>query len=142
MAKIVNRDLDASEQKSMLSGTIRSTVTGTSYTIAQVPFNAIVLGGFEASGGLSGTPTGHVVVNRFIAGAGETTILGLFQTHTPTAFGVSGLQGLSLIGASTVLLLAGDKLVYRAAGTNAALAETTVSVVVKALQDVRTVLGL
>lgn len=141
MSKIVNRDLDQSERKLVIQNKVSPTVTGASYHIGVVPFPAQVLAGWEAAFGLSGAPTGQIQVHRFIVGTGVTIITGIFTASAPSAFGTSGLFGHSLVGAS-FLLQPKDVLTYVTGGANTALAETTVAVVIQALQDIKTQFGV
>lgn len=140
MARIVNRDLDQSERKLVIQSKIAPTVTGGTYQIGVVPFAAQVLGGYEAALGLSGAPTSQIKVQRFIPGTGVTVITGIFNALTLTAYGTSGLQGHSLVGAS-FLLMPKDLLFCETGGTNAAVNSTAIAVVIQALEDVKTILG-
>lgn len=141
MANIVNRDLDASERQSSIQGNVKTSVTGATYKIGVVSFPSQVIGAWEAATGASGAPGSRVGVHRFIVGTGGTIITGLFASAAVTTFGVSGLFGHSLIGATSFRLLPGDVLFYETFGANAALAETQVTVVVQALQDTKQWLG-
>jgi hypothetical protein len=142
MAKIVNRDLDSSEQKKTLPAQVRGTVTGTSHVLAIVPFASQCLGAFEAAVGLSGSPTHRIDVLRFIAGTGVTVITGLFNVTPVTAVGTSGVFGMSLIGGSSFLLQANDVLFLTPGGTNAAVVSTNIDIVIQGLQDIKQTHGL
>ena len=142
MAKIANRDLDQSERKLVLEETIRPTVTGATYVIGVVPFPAQVLAGHEAAYGLSGAPVGQIKVHRFIPGTGVTIISGIFSSMTVTAFGTSGLMAHTITGATANLLMPKDVLFYETAVANTALASTSLSVVIQALEDIKTQFGV
>lgn len=141
MARIVNRDLDQSERKLVLNRRISGTVTGATYRIGVVPFAAQALAGAEAAYGLSGSPVSQIKVHRFIPGTGATIIAGIFSSMAVTAFGTSGLMSHTVTGATANLLMPKDVLFYETAGTNAALAETQLVVVIQAIEDVKTMLG-
>jgi hypothetical protein len=141
MAKIANRDKDQSERKLVLEETIRPTVTGATYPIGVVPFPAQVLAGYEAAYGLSGAPVGQIKVHRFIPGTGVTIINGIFSSMAVTAFGTSGLMTHTIVGATANLLMPDDVLFYETAVANTAVASTSVSVVIQAIEDIKTMFG-
>lgn len=136
---IVNRTKDVSEQKEVVQKTFTATVTGKDYVVLNAP-HALQLS--EAKGiavGMSGAPTATLKLQRFVVGAGLTTIA-ISGALTHTAIGTSGAQGFSMpaAGSSLLNLQAGDVLVCTTGGTNAGLEQLNVAVIVKALQDIKT----
>lgn len=142
MAKIVNRDLDSSQQKDVLQAVARNTVTGTSQMLAVVPYPAQCLGAWEAAVGISGSPTHRIDVMRFIVGTGVTVITGLFNVTPATAVGTSGVFGMSLIGGSSFLLQTNDVLFLTPAGANSAVVQSNINIVIAAIQDIKQTHGL
>lgn len=143
---IVNRDLDVSEQKFSSSQSFFGSKDGTTLAvwgsgetllIYNVPFPASLKALNAAAYGVSGTVTGELKVNRFIAGSGVTLITGLAATLSMPAFGVSGSLNASLVASGSTLLnlLPGDQVVMIVGG-GGAVARGTVSVVVQAIQDI------
>lgn len=137
MAKIVNRDLDPSQQREIVRVEARNTVTGTSQMLAVVGYPAQCLGAFEAAVGLSGSPTHRIDIMRFIPGTGVTVITGLFNVTPVTAVGTSGVFGMSLIGGSSFLLQANDVLFLTPGGANSAVVQTEINIVIQAIQDIK-----
>jgi hypothetical protein len=137
MAKIVNRDLDGSEQQKVLQVHSRTTVTGTSQPLCVVPFPCQVLGAYEAAIGISGSPTHRIDVLRFIVGTGVTVISTLFNVTPVTALGTSGVFGMSLVGGGSLFLQANDVLFLTPGGAASAVVQTNIDIVVQAIQDIK-----
>jgi len=137
MSKIVNRDLDGSEQQKVLQVQAKNTVTGTSALLCVVPFPCQVLGAFEAAVGISASPTHRIDVLRFIAGTGATVISTLFNVTPVTAVGTSGVYGMSLVGGGSLFLAANDVLFLTPAGAASAVVQTSIDIVVQAIQDIK-----
>ena len=135
---IVNRTLDLSEQKKQMDVTINGTVTGKDYLVYRAPCPMVISDARTAGVGLSGTPTSTLKIQRFVTGAGLTTI-SVSGALTVTAIGTSGTLQYSLpaAGSSLLNLQAGDYLVATSGGTNAALEQLYVNLVVYSLQDIR-----
>lgn len=134
---IINREKDVSEKRYVLEQLL-TTVTGTSYPICVVPFAAQFEAAFDAAIGLSGTPVGQLVVERFNASGGQTIVTGWFATFTHRALGTSGPLGYSATTlGQTFALKAGDVISVYTGGTNAAVSQLTVGVVLRALEDIR-----
>lgn len=141
---VTNRSLDASEQRKVLGAAYGAVATGATLHACIVPFNSTLEGIRVAAEGLSGAPTYAMRIQRFIAGAGITAIAGGATTLTATAFGTSGLQSMVLAAAGSTLLnlLAGDIITLTSGGANTAATNLSVSVVVKATQDIKTQFGI
>lgn len=141
---VSNKDYDVSEQKWVNHVPLDGVSTGVSYMLGVVPYPCQLQQVKVASQGLSGTAVGAIEVLRFIAGAGLTGIVGLGNTLTLSAVGTSGVQSVSLQAASSTLvqLQAGDVLIWRTGGTNAAAANAVISYVVQALQDIKSYYGV
>lgn len=138
---IINRDLDSSQQRDVYQATIAPTSTGLTYLLAQVAFPAQLVAMSQAAVGLSGAPNHSIWLNRFIAGAGITTMI-FGNSIVVTANGTSGPQGFSLPTAASFLLQAGDVLLLSTAAANTNAASVTVTTVVRALQDYKTTFGV
>lgn len=148
---ICNRDLDPSQQRETFTAVLDRTpsgvsagilnpglATGQTYRVCTIPYPSTLVAAQNAVWGLSGTPVHSLWIYRF---AGGFTSIAVGQTMAPTAFGTSGSLGFSLFAASYGLL-AGDQLVLYTQGANSAVAESTVTCVVKALQDIKTHFGV
>ena len=140
---IVNRSMDASEQKDVIQRTTALSVgasAGANFHLGMVPYPAVLKAVEVAHVGLSGAPTAQIDVIRFVAGAGLTQITGLAATHTAVAVGTSGVQGLSLQAAGNTLLILqrGDVLVWNQlfSGGNVGTSQSTITAVVQKTQDI------
>ena len=146
---VVNRTLDASEQRKIISNSIASTsflISGVTNHIGLVPWPGVIEAGQIAVEGVSGSPAYTLKVARFIAGTGFTVIV-VGSSNAPVTFGTSGgmASGLSLPAAGSTLLnvLANDLLILQTlGGTGAAAEKLSVSVVIRPIQDIKTHFGL
>lgn len=141
---IVNRDLDVSQQREALPFTYQNTATGLTLQAVIVPYASTLNAVGLAPVGLSGTPAVDLRVWRFIVGTGVTTIAGGATTLTLTAVGTSGVNMMVLAasGSSFLNLLAKDIITLTTSGSNAALAQLGGEVVITAIQDIRSTLGV
>lgn len=150
---LLNRDKDQSEQREVYNCNLNSVVsaiaasaglvnigvgTGLTFPLCTIPFPAQLMAVEEAAWGLSGAPVHSWWIYRF---AGGFTSIAVGQTWTVTAYGTSGAWGQSLFGASW-LLQTGDQVVLYTQGANTAVASSQHTVVVKALQDIKTDFGV
>jgi hypothetical protein len=135
---IVNASKDSSEQQRDLHTLIKDTATGKDYVLFRAPHALRIMGASAIAVGLSGAPTATLKLQRFVVGAGLTTIA-ISGALTTTAIGTSGPQGFSMpaSGSSLLDLAKGDVLVCTTGGSNAGLEQLNVGVVVKALQDIK-----
>ena len=135
---IVNRTMDASEQKMQMDQVISTTKTGVAYPIFRAPCPMVISDARSAAMGISGTPTSTLNIQRFVLGAGLTTIA-VSGALTVLAQGTSGPQQYSLpaAGSSLLQLQAGDVLVATQGGANAGFNSLYVALVVNATQDIR-----
>lgn len=133
---ISNRTMDASEQKESCKTVLQATSTGVDYPIAVIQRPVTIVDAKAAVLGMSGTPTSTLKIQRFVAGAGNTTI-SISGALTHVAYGTSGYQTYSLpaAGSSLLNLQKGDLLVATTGGTNAGLVSKLVDVVVQNVQD-------
>lgn len=141
---ITNRALDASEQRQVFQADFALTGTGATLLIAQVPFNSTLEAVRIAAQGLSGSPTYDLRVWRFITGTGVTSIAGGATTLTGVAMGTSGIQSMVLAASGNTLLnlLANDVITLTSGAANTAVTGLAVSLVVKAVQDIKTSFGV
>lgn len=141
---IINRDKARAEKRDIFDFNLVGSVTGSTYLLGQVPYLGLAVGGYFTSIGLSGTPVFSFAISRFITGVGTTTI-GLGTTITATSFGTSGGMlftfgtsgGISSIIGPGVTVLMGDQILMNASGSNAAVTQADVSVVIECLQDIK-----
>lgn len=149
---IINRDLDASQQKESWNVVLNGTPSGISagilnpglatantFVVCNIPYPATLVNIAEAVYGLSGTPTHSFWIYRF---AGGFTSMQVGASYNVTAFGTSGVLSHSLYGGASWPLLAGDQIALYCLGSGAAVANAEVTVVVKALQDYKTYFGV
>lgn len=130
---IVNRSFDESEQQRDLHVNLEDTVTSTSDQVYLAPHALEIQSAKACAEGLSGSPTAQLQIQRFVAGEGETQIA-LGPALALQSVGTSGPQSFSF---SSTALQAGDQIVVAHAGTNAAVDQLSVSIVAKALQDIK-----
>jgi hypothetical protein len=139
---ILNRDQDSSEQKEMHSVVVPLLATGVTYPVFQAPFQCQVQAVKVAAQGLSGSPTFDLRILRW--GAGITGIAGGATTLTVAAIGNSQAPQsfvLAASGSSLLKLEANDTLCIQSGGTDSAVLRTNVTIVVQALQDIKTHFG-
>lgn len=146
---IVGRDLDISERKvaftwsNQFGGQSLTTdggvviATGTTLFMFMVPFPCTIQSGSVYAQGISGAPQIALFNQRWAAGA-TTFALGI-SNMVLSAFGTSGVQGLSGLPAagSTLLnLQSGDMIVIQTAVSNTAIKNMVFQLVVKKTQDI------
>lgn len=136
---IINRELDVSEKRKISQAVIYNKAAGT-YAVNLVPYPCALESARVAAAGVSGAVVAQMAVQRFIAGAGLTSIL-TGATITVTTIGTSGMQGISLLGGASLFPLQQDDLVS-VVTTGTGITELTVAIVVKALQDIKSPQGL
>lgn len=147
---ITNRDKDASEQRIQLGcdlGAYAATVgasVGVAYSrnIFAAPFPCTVEQVKVAASGISGSPSWQLEIDRFIVGTGLTTLTGASWVAGALAvqeIGTSGLQSVSIL--SSLNLEKGDILKVTTSVLDAAVADGSISLVVKSLQDIKTYFG-
>ncbi len=146
---IVNRALDNSQQERELSAVYGAFSTGASNAtvdvpVGIVPYPATLVAARASATGVSGSPTVALYIQRFIVGSGTTAYLGGFTTLALQAVGTSGAQSVVIAAAgSTALgLLTGDVILGTFAGQDSAATGLALTVVIDAIQDIRTHFGL
>lgn len=152
---VVNRTLDASEQRKVFAVVNAATATGVTLNLGLVPYPSTLVEAQVAAWGLSGAPSYQLSVNRFISGTGFTTIvLATGTSNLPAEFGTSGpgAFGASLFGASGMVLaasgstllnlLANDLLMVTSGGSNSAVKGLAIDVVIQPIQDIKVHFGL
>lgn len=135
---IVNRSKDVSEQYENIDMMQSGTVTGKNYLVGRAKRPCQIQTARATAVGMSGAPTATLKLQRFVVGAGLTTI-SISGALTHTAIGTSGVQTFSMpaAGSSLLDLQAGDFVVATTAGTDAALEQLLVEVIVKNIQDIK-----
>lgn len=144
---IVNRSLDASQQRIVLHQAVGAVATGVTTIVGLVPWPSVLDAAQLALNGVSTTPTFELGVNRFIVGAGFTYIILAKGTSNALAYdyGVSGVVTTGMYQAasgSTLLnLLANDQLVLTSGGSNAAVKSLSIGCVLRPIQDIKKYFG-
>lgn len=135
---ILNRTLDASQQKELIEATFLAAATGKDLIVHKAPCAQVITDAKSTCVGLSGAPTSTLKLQRFVVGAGLTTI-SISGALTHTAIGTSGSQTYSLpaAGSSLLVLAAGDFLVATTGGTNAGTEQSVVHLVVQNVPDIK-----
>lgn len=137
---IVNRDLDSSQQSQVLTANVANTATGATYSLCVVPYPAQLISAMQVVTGLSGAPNHSLWVQRW---AGGVTSVVIGASMVSTAFATSGSQTFTVVGGGySFLLQAGDAILLATAAANTGTVQTTVSIAIKALQDIKTSFGV
>lgn len=139
---IINRSLDASEQHITITASLGAVGVTETHVVYTAPWPATLKQVRVAALGLSGAPTHKLTLNRFVVGAGATAI-DIYATVAVPAVGTSGLftPSLPAAGSSLLNLQAGDYLTVISAGANTAVTDATYSLVIQAVQDIKTFFG-
>lgn len=115
--------------------------TGATLPICVVPFPAQVAALQVFGFGLSGTPTVLLDVTRYNSG-GVTTITGAISTLTVLGATISQAAGATISsGASLVSLQQNDIINFRTGTASTAMTGAVVTLVLQALQDIKTHFG-
>lgn len=137
---IVNRDLDASQQVETVVATLTGTVTDATLPLCVVPYPARLIGAKQVVTGLSGAPNHSLWIGRFVPGAGMTSI-NIGSSLVAAVFTTSGAQSFAVPGNVTYPLQEGDQLFLGTAAANTACARVSVTLVLRALQDIKQSFG-
>ena len=137
---IVNRDLDSSQQVVNLNARLDNTTVGASYALAVMPAPMQLVGAGVVSKGLSGAPNLSLWIERFIVGTGYTAI-NIGASLVAQNFGTSGGQTFNVGAGVTWTLQAGDVVSLATAGADTAARQHTVTLALKALQDIKSSFG-
>lgn len=142
---IVNRDLDSSQKVVNLTRSVQLdgavNTVGLTHGVAVIPAPMQLVGAGVASIGLSGAPNLSLWLQRFVAGSGFTSI-NMGASMAAWDFGVSGGQTFNVAAGVTYPLQTGDQLVLCGAGSNLAARSVTVTLALKALQDIKSSFGV
>lgn len=140
---ILNRDLDASQQKEVVRMTWPSQVsTGASLLIGILPSLGVIQSMRAVAIGQSGAMEMSLYVARNASGY-TTFPVGISNLVIPGASGgVGGYSGLAAVGSTLLNVLAGDVLVATLAGANSAAAQLSVEIVIKKTQDIVSMNGI
>lgn len=135
---IINRTQDVSEQKDLIQQTLLNTTVTTDYVIHKAPRAQVITDALSTGVGLSGSPALTLKIQRFVVGAGLTTI-SVSGALTQSAIGTSGSQRFSLPAAGSTLLnlAAGDFVAVTTATANTGSVQTIIDLVVQNIQDVK-----
>lgn len=140
---IVNRDLDPnSQQRDFYTARVAPTATGATYALLVVPYPAQLIAAAQTATGLSGAPNHSLFLQRFVVGAGVTSNA-IGMSLVASAFATSGPQGFTVLGAGGSLLLqANDVILLATAAANTNAADVSVTLVLRALQDIKSAFGV
>ena len=135
---IANRDKDASEQNYIIKVSQNALVaTGVTLYADLVPTPGQILEFKVTANGISGAPTYQPEIHRMVVGSG-LTVIALGSAVAALAFGTSGSAGATYASNSSLAAVqAGDLLVVKSAGSNAAALQVIASFVIKATQDIK-----
>lgn len=130
---IINRDLSTSEKQTVYTESLGLVATGATIPLMVVPYYSVLTGGAIGVFGLSGSPQYSLYMTRFIVGTG-VTVMTLAPAITPLTFGTSGYMSFGVT--SGITLQPGDLIGVVSSVSNTA-SYVTVSLVVKAIEDIR-----
>ena len=137
---IINRTMDASEQKEAIKISVLAPVNGSEVLIPPFERNVTISDAKVSLLGISGAPTVHLRGLRFIAGTGGSSFA-IGSSFAVTAFGTSGYLSYSLPASGSTLLnlQKGDCIsVIFGGGTGAACTTATLELVVQNVADIKT----
>ena len=124
-----------------LGGPGTAVATGSTIVLGLIPAPASIDCIQFAASGLSGSPTGLLILDRFIAGVGYTTFP-IGTTFAIPSYGTSGVISTSIgvslpqIGSTLTTLFPNDRLILQVGGTNAAFYSLTGGIVLRPIQDI------
>ena len=135
---VINRTLDVSEQQENLVLSEKLAVATDALYVYHVPRPMQLQSINVAASGISGSPVGLVEIQRFVVGAGLTTIP-VGNSLAIAAIGTSGVQSVSLpaAGSSLLELQKDDILNVAISGADSGADNLIISAVVKNLQDIK-----
>lgn len=139
---VINRTLAPSEQTKDVTVSLGALATTITRALYVAPYPVTLKQAKVYALGLSGAPQHKLVLNRFVVGAGLTSIDITAAAAVP-AIGTSGLYTPSLPAAGSTLLnlQAGDYVSVVTSVANTAMAECSYSLVMQALQDIKSFYG-
>lgn len=142
---IVNRDLDASQQKDVLCAQLKTVNTGVTMPVMAIPYPCTIQALRVGAIGTSGAPQWDFLVSRFIVGTGNTVFTIGISNLILAAIGTSGSlghSGLAAAGSTLLNLAANDVLMVNASGANTNVTDATLSLIVKKTQDILSHFGV
>ncbi len=148
---IVNRDLDGSQQKDVVHQGYKNVGVGSTmlaggasfFIGAPIPYPFVIESAEVYALGITGAPQMRLIIDRF--GAGQTRMVCGISNCVVTAYGTSGVQGLSGLAPVGSTLLQGqakDQLSFDLVGSNTGFTDVMISVVIKKTQDIVSYNGL
>lgn len=137
---IVNRDLDPSQQVETVVCNLTATITDATLPLCVVPYPARLIGAKQVATGLSGAPNHSLWIGRFVPGAGITNI-NIGSSAVAVVFTTSGAQSFAVPSNVTYPLQEGDMLYLGTAAANTACARVSITLVLRALQDIKQEFG-
>lgn len=134
----INRTDDVSQQKDLIQQNLGAMATGATFPVHKAPRVQVITDAKFSAVGSSGSPTHTLVLQRFVVGAGLTTIT-ISGALASQNMSTSGSQTFSLpaVGSSLLQLASGDILTVLSGGANSAVANALLDVVVQNVQDIK-----
>lgn len=136
---IVNRDLDVTEQKDVITENIGAIATGVTRYLYIAPFPCTLQSARFGAQGVSNAMQIAIVNTRFIVGVGATAIsMGISNAilQNQSVSGIIGYSGLAAQGSSLLSLQAGDVITVVSSVANGNATDLAVQLVIKKTQDV------
>lgn len=138
---IANRDKDNSEKNYLIQNTLGAIATGVSVLVGSVPSAGQILALNLGAVGASAQPVYQLALRRWTTAGVTTYTIGSAITMIAT-FGTSGgIQGVSF-NSSSFAVQAGDHLVLNSSGSNTAVTDLSVGIVIQATQDIKQQYGI
>lgn len=141
---IVNRDLDASQQREPVYVPVGAMATGATRGIYVAAAPVTLQSVRVAAQGVSNAMQIGFYIQRFISGSGSTFfaigISNLVLTSAGTS-GVQGFSGLAAVGSTLLNLNAGDVLHINSSVANGNSTDLALNLVMKRLQDILSLNG-
>jgi hypothetical protein len=136
---ILNRSLDASEQKKTIHATVQiQGVTATATPLWLAPYPCIVHSAKIAALGVSGAPVVHLAQQRFVTGAGFTTVGNVGTLGASVALQEWSLSGVQSMTLGITSVEAYDMLALNCpAQANTGVRNVNVEIVISAIQDIK-----
>lgn len=136
---IVNRDLDVSQTKDVLTAQVKTVNTGMTMPFMCIPYPCTASAVRVGAIGVSGAPEWNFLVSRFIAGSGNTVFSIGISNLVVAAIGSSGSlghSGLAAAGSTLLNFAVNDVLMIVSSVSNTNVTDATISLVVKKTQDI------
>jgi len=141
---VENRDCGLGQQRDQVHHIVRTLVTGASYLAGLIPYPCALQAGAVGAIGLSGSPILSINVQRLESGGLTVIPLGLsgIVLQNANTSGFIGFSGIRTVGSSLLALQTGDLLSVSLSGTNSAVDQVAINLIVQKSQDLVSHLNL